>query len=80
MKRRRTGFAGLSQTLNLLRRAIGFLRLGSQLRGRLPLDVKTFLRGRADDERRTMSFVLVDIVRMYMNYLSEQAKQPKVKK
>lgn len=47
---------------------------------RLPLDVKTFLRGRADNERRTMSFVLVDIVRMYMNYLSEQAKQPKVKK
>jgi hypothetical protein len=47
---------------------------------RLPLDVKTFLRGRADDERRTMSFVLVDIVRLYMNFLAEQAKQPKIPK
>ena len=47
---------------------------------RLPLDVKTFLKVRADEQRRTMSFVLVDIVRMYMNYLSEQAKQPKIVK
>ena len=47
---------------------------------RLPLDVKTFLRGEADEKRRTMSFILVDIVRLYMNYLSEQAKQPRVVK
>ena len=47
---------------------------------RLPLDVKTFLRKEADEKRRTMSFVLVDIVRLYANYLAEQAKQPKVVK
>ena len=47
---------------------------------RLPLDVKTFLHGEAVEKQRTMSFVLVDIVRMYMNYLAVQAKQPKVKK
>lgn len=44
---------------------------------RLPLDVKEFLHGRATEQRRTMSFVMVDIVRMYMNYVTEQAKQPK---
>lgn len=47
---------------------------------RLPLDVKTFLHGQAAEQRRTMSFILVDIVRLYMNYLAEQKKQPKVAK
>jgi len=47
---------------------------------RLPLDVKTFLHGEAVSKDRTMSYVLVEIVRLYMNYLAEQAKQPKVKK
>ena len=44
---------------------------------RLPEDVMAFLKARAVDERRTMSFVLIDILRLYMNYQTEKAKQPK---
>lgn len=47
---------------------------------RLPPDVKTFLHGLATEQRRTMSFCLVEIIRLYMNYLSEQKKQPKIAK
>ena len=44
---------------------------------RLPEDVMAFLKARAVDERRTMSFVLIDILRLYINYQVEKAKQPK---
>ena len=47
---------------------------------RLPPDVKAFLHGEATSKDRTMSYVLVEIIRLYMNYLSEQKKQPKVSK
>ncbi|MFA5897688.1 MAG: hypothetical protein WC829_01115 [Hyphomicrobium sp.] len=47
---------------------------------RLPPDVKAFLHAQAAAQERTMSFCLVAIMRLYMNYLSEQAKQPKIKK
>ena len=46
---------------------------------RLPLDVKTFLHERSVAEQRTMSFCLVEILRLYINYLAEQKKQPKTK-
>ena len=46
---------------------------------RLPLDVKTFLHERSTAEDRTMSYVLVEILRLYINYLAEQKKQPKAK-
>jgi predicted DNA-binding protein len=45
---------------------------------RLPPDVKAFLHSQGAEKQRTMSWILVDIVRLYMNYLNEQAKQPKV--
>ena len=44
---------------------------------RLPEDVMAFLKARAVEERRTMSFVLIDILRLYINYQVEKAKQPK---
>ena len=47
---------------------------------RLPPDVKAFLHERAAADQRTMSFCLVEILRLYMNYLNEQKKQPKVSK
>ena len=47
---------------------------------RLPPDVKQFLHREADSKQRTMSWILVDIIRMYINYLDAQAKQPKIKK
>ena len=47
---------------------------------RLPLDVKTFLRKKADADHRTISYILVDYIRKWINYESEEAKQPKVVK
>ena len=47
---------------------------------RLPLDVKTFLHERSALEDRTMSYVLVEILRLYINFITEQKKQPKVSK
>ena len=47
---------------------------------RLPPDVKAFLHERATAEQRTMSFVLVEVLRLYINYVAEQKKQPKVSK
>ena len=47
---------------------------------RLPLDVKEFLKRLATEKDRTISYVLVEIVRLYKNYLDGEAKQPKTKK
>jgi predicted transcriptional regulator len=47
---------------------------------RLPPDVKAFLHERAAADQRTMSFVLVEVLRLYINYLNEQKKQPKTQK
>ena len=47
---------------------------------RLPLDVKAFLKKLSVEKDRTISYTLVGIVRLYMNYLDEEAKQPKPKK
>lgn len=46
---------------------------------RLPLDVKDFLKGMSEEKDRTMSYCLVEVLRLYMNYLAEQKKQPKTK-
>ena len=46
---------------------------------RLPPDVDKFLNEQAVAQDRTRSYVLVQVMRMYMNFVSEQAKQPKVK-
>ena len=45
---------------------------------RLPPDVKAFLREKADADKRTMSFVLVEYIRKWVAYEAEEAKQPKV--
>lgn len=45
---------------------------------RLPPDVKSFLKSKADADKRTMSFVLVDYIRKWIHFEAEQAKQPKV--
>jgi len=42
--------------------------------------VKDFLAKKADEQQRTMSFVLVEYIRYWINWEAEQAKQPKVKK
>ena len=47
---------------------------------RLPLVVKAFLKRLSVEKDRTISYVLVEIVRLYKNYLDEEAKQPKAKK
>ena len=47
---------------------------------RLPLDVKAFLKRLSVEKDRTISYVLVEIVRLYKNYLDEEAKQPKAPK
>ena len=44
---------------------------------RLPLDVKAFLKTKALEQQRTISFILVDYVRKWILYEGEQAKQPK---
>ena len=45
---------------------------------RLPPDVKAFLDTESEKQDRTRSYILVGVMRMYIAYLSEQAKQPKV--
>ena len=47
---------------------------------RLPERVKKFLRGKADEQKRTMSFVLVEYFDRWIAYETEQAKQPQIKK
>lgn len=47
---------------------------------RLPVDVREFLRQRARKEDRNMSYILVGVLRLWMNYLIEKEKQPKVAK
>ena len=44
---------------------------------RLPEDVMTFLKSRAVSERRTMSFVLIDVLRLWMSYELGKAAAPK---
>ena len=46
---------------------------------RLPLDVKAFLKGKAEANRRTISFILVDYIRQWINFESAKSKQPKAK-
>ena len=46
---------------------------------RLPLDVKAFLKKKADADKRTMSFILVEYIRRWIGYEEVEAKQPKVK-
>ena len=43
---------------------------------RLPLDVHEFLRSEAEKQERTMSFVLVGVLRLWINYAKEKKKQP----
>lgn len=47
---------------------------------RLPLDVKAFLKKLSVEKDRTISYVLVEIVRLYKNYIEEAGKQPKLPK
>lgn len=47
---------------------------------RLPERVKQFLRGKADEQKRTMSFILVEYFDRWITYEGEQAKQPKIQK
>ena len=47
---------------------------------RLPLDVKAFLKSKAVADNRTMSFILIEYVRKWISYETEEAKQPKTKK
>ena len=46
---------------------------------RLPQDVKDFLAAKAVEMDRTMSYVLVDYLRMWKNYEVEKKKQPRTK-
>jgi len=47
---------------------------------RLPPDVKAFLKKKADDDKRTISFILVSYVRRWIDFEAAEAKQPKVTK
>ncbi|MDE2103162.1 MAG: hypothetical protein KGL39_38305 [Patescibacteria group bacterium] len=47
---------------------------------RLPLDVKAFLKSKAEADKRTMSYIFIDLVRRWILFETEQAKQPKIKK
>jgi len=47
---------------------------------RLPLDVKGFLKKKATEADRTVSYVLVEYVRRWQAYEAEEAKQPGRKK
>ena len=47
---------------------------------RLPLDVKSFLKKKAVEQDRTISYVLVEYVRRWLDYEETEAKQPKIKK
>lgn len=44
---------------------------------RLPQDVKDFLKRKAEADKRTISYVLIDFVRQWIAYDAAQAKQPK---
>jgi len=44
---------------------------------RLPEHVMAFLKARAVEQRRTMSFILIDIVQLYIDYETKKAEQPK---
>ena len=46
---------------------------------RLPLDVKAFLKKKAEADKRTISFVLVEYIRRWISYEDTEAKQPKIK-
>ena len=46
---------------------------------RLPQDVKDFLAAKAVEMDRTMSYVLVDYLRMWKNYEIEKKKQPRTR-
>ena len=46
---------------------------------RLPLDVKAFLKAKAVEGDRTISYVLVEYVRRWISYETTEAKQPKSK-
>ena len=46
---------------------------------RLPPDVKAFLKKKAEEQQRTISFVLVAYVRRWVDYEAAEAKQPKAK-
>ena len=43
---------------------------------RLPPDVHTFLKEQAVEQDRTMSYILVDVLRKWMFYLAKQEEQP----
>ncbi len=43
---------------------------------RLPQDVKEFLKKKATDADRTMSFILIEYIRRWQDYEAEEAKQP----
>ena len=47
---------------------------------RLPLDVKAFLKTKAVEQERTISFILVAYIRRWISYEAEEAKQPKAPK
>ena len=47
---------------------------------RLPLDVHEWLMEQAKANDRTMSYVLLGILKLYKNYQDEQKKQPQVTK
>ena len=47
---------------------------------RIPHDIYDFLKAQAKEQDRPMSYILINILRLYMNYLTEQAKQPRVAK
>ena len=47
---------------------------------RLPLDVKAFLKTKAMEQDRTISFILVAYVRRWIEYEKTEAQQPKTKK
>ena len=47
---------------------------------RLPIDVDDFLDEQAKAQDRTRSYVLIQVMRMYISYLGEQAKQPRISK
>ncbi len=46
---------------------------------RLPPDVKAFLKAKAVEGDRTISYVLVEYVRRWISYETTEAKQPKSK-
>lgn len=43
---------------------------------RLPTDVHAFLLKQSEERDRPMSYILTEVLRMYMNYLEALQKQP----